>query len=74
VKHQRSDYFEEANLKNALNSLGALLITVFYFYKLKFGTDISDPDGNREVTIRLKPEPSFLRLQETYYYESLWAG
>lgn len=74
VKHQRNDHFEEANLKNALNSLGALLIAVFYFYKLKFGVDTSDPNNNMEVTMRLKPESGFLRLQETYYYEPLWVG
>ncbi len=34
VKHQRDNYFNEANLYNALNAVSALLITVTYFYKL----------------------------------------
>ena len=68
VKHQRSVYFEDANLKNVLNSLGGLLIVVFYFYKLKFSSDLPAPLDNREVTMRLRPELDFLRLQPNYYY------
>ena len=31
IKHQRTDYFEEENLKNAFNSIGGLLITTLYY-------------------------------------------
>jgi hypothetical protein len=68
VKHQRNDRFQEANLKNVLNSMGGLLIIVFYFYKLKFAQ--SDPKTfqyKNEVIRKLQPEPNFMRLSENYY-------
>lgn len=33
VKHYRNEHFEEANLKNTLNAVGGLLLTVIYYYK-----------------------------------------
>jgi len=68
VKHERNDHFEDANLQNTLNAMGGLLITVFYFYKLRF--EVDDPavlDDNREVMQRLQPESKLLRLNENYY-------
>lgn len=68
VKHQRNLYFEEANLKNVLNSMGGLLITVFYYYKLKFMHE--EPNlinKNGDVIMRLQPEAEFIRLSEDYY-------
>lgn len=41
VKHERNQHFELANLQNALNAVGALLICVTYYYQIvlndKFG-------------------------------------
>ncbi len=68
VKHHRDDHFEEANLKNVLNSLGGLLITVFYYYKIKFST--VDPHTFRyknEVILKLQPLSNFVRLSDNYY-------
>jgi len=36
VKHERTNNFNKANLKNVLNSLAALLVTLIYYYKYKF--------------------------------------
>jgi len=70
VKHERNEHFTEANLKNVLNSVGGLLITVFYFYKLKFSMD--NPNlRERDVTQLLMPESEFVRLNESYYYSHL---
>lgn len=70
VKHQRNDHFEDANLKNVLNSIAGLLVVVFYYYKLKFSQE--DPSiRNRDVTRKLIPESGFLRLDESYYYGHL---
>ncbi len=33
VKHHRHDHFEKANLKNCLNAMGALYVSVLYLYK-----------------------------------------
>ena len=40
VKHQRNNHFNEANLQHTLNAVGALLITVVYYYKIRFLTRI----------------------------------
>ena len=72
VKHQRNDHFQEANLKNVLNSMGGLLIMIFYFYKLKFSE--ADPITFRlksEVVSKLQPESNFMRLSEDYYPRGL---
>lgn len=70
VKHERNEYFAEANLKNVLNSVGGLLVTVFHFYKLKFS--IENPNlRERDTTRLLVPESEFLRLDESYYYSHL---
>lgn len=34
VKHDRASSFERANLENVINSLGALLVTNLYYYKV----------------------------------------
>ncbi len=67
VKHQRNEHFADANLKNVLNSMGGLLITVFYFYKLKFSIDKPTPLREREVMGKLEPASNFLRLNKNYY-------
>lgn len=70
VKHERNEYFAEANLKNVLNSIGGLLITVFYFYKLKFSID--NPNfRDRDINRLLVPESEFVRMNESYYYSHL---
>ena len=68
VKHKRALYFEEANLKNALNALAALLVAVFYFYKLTF--QLENPNGcnEKETSRRLEPESQLFRLRDRYYY------
>ena len=68
VKHQRNHYFEKANLKNVLNAMGGLLVTVFYYYKLKFTRE--NPGiikKNGDVIANMQPESRFIRLSEDYY-------
>ena len=74
VKHHRHEHFKDANLKNVLNAVAGLLVTVFYFYKLKFGVEHKPIQDNKDVSHILKPEPNFLRLQEEYYYSPLLFG
>jgi hypothetical protein len=71
VKHERNLYFEEANLKNALNSVGGLLVAVFYYYKLRFANHPDPPKKPRDVTILLKPESQLFTLKHSYYYSHL---
>jgi len=67
VKHERNEHFAKANLKNVLNSMSGLLVSVFYFYKLKFISDGVSISTNRDVTYRLRDELEFLQLPDAYY-------
>ena len=68
VKHRRDTHFEDANLQHVLNSMGGLLISIFYFYKMKFSQNHPQLLHNREVTQKLKPDTKLLRLSDDYYY------
>jgi hypothetical protein len=67
IKHQRTEHFKEANLQNAFNSLGALLIVNFYFYKLEKENKTKDKISPKDVTRELDCKNSFIKLQDNYY-------
>jgi hypothetical protein len=69
VKHERSKYFCEANLKNALNAMAALLVAVHYFYKLTWRGRPSDPLDDKQVSLILKPNSQLLSFPSSYYYD-----
>jgi len=71
VKHERNNHFNQANLKNTMNAVGALLLTVVYYYKQAFSNEARTPVDFRDTTQQLQPEPSFLRMNEDYYYSHL---
>lgn len=54
VKHQRDKYFEQANLKNTLNAVAGLYVTVLHFYR---------HEANNAMLI---PLPRLFRLEEKY--------
>jgi hypothetical protein len=70
VKHHRDQHFQDASLKNSLNSLGALLIINFHYYRLKAGLDLST-NGKKDTTRHLKPEAQLMQLDNEYYYSHL---
>jgi hypothetical protein len=70
VKHQRNDFFPRANLKNVLNSMGALLITTIYYYALKFSINLLTEEDFLHTTMQLKPRSNLLRLNSDYYLGS----
>lgn len=70
VKHQRNEYFNQANLQNTLNAVGALLITVTYYYQIAFDIQNKDKKVNidlNKTTELLKPKSQLLRLTSKYY-------
>jgi len=67
VKHERNNCFNEANLKNVLNSLGALLISNFYYYLSTFSKEEGRIVEPTFVTNKLQPESKLLRLKNEYY-------
>jgi hypothetical protein len=67
VKHERNEHFEKANLLNALNAMGALLIMNVFYYRLKFCPDLTRCYPPKSVTSQLQPETVLLRLPDQYY-------
>jgi hypothetical protein len=71
IKHDRTQNFEKANLKNAYNAVGALLITTLYYYKLQIQSQNSNQAISwQDLTSQLKPKSSLLILKDEYYHES----
>lgn len=71
VKHQRNNHFDEANLKNTINAVGALLITVIYYYKYAFTSESENEVRFKDTTIQLKPESTFMTINADYYCHHL---
>lgn len=74
VKHERNKHYSEANLKNAINAVGALLLTVVYYYKYAFSQDYGEEIKFRDTIQRLIPESSFMKINNIdYYYSPLFS-
>jgi hypothetical protein len=71
VKHERNNHFKEANLKNTINAVGALLITVIYYYKFAFTNEAGHEVSFRDTTHQLKPDSTFLSMKDDYYFSNL---
>jgi hypothetical protein len=69
IKHQRTNHFEKANLKNAFNAVGALLITNLYYYKTEFEKEVDYEMPWKSITIKLHSVNPFIRLKDEYYHE-----
>ena len=65
VKHHRNDSYNQANLKNVINSVGALLICTVYYYKLIGGLSFKD------TTRQLIPNSNLYDLKSEYYNANL---
>lgn len=73
VKHQRNKHFSEANLENTIEAVGALLITVVYYYKYALSSQLDDVKSIKETVLELNLESSFIKMDEKYYYSYLVA-
>lgn len=67
IKHHRSTNFEKANLKNAFNSIGALLIVNLYYYKLEIEVKEGGSIDLKDVVNSLDLITSFIKLKDEYY-------
>src|SRR5690606_16598780 len=75
IKHDRTENFEEAKLKNACNSVGAVLITTLYYYKAKIESEVGDTVTWQDLTARIKPKASIYIMNSEYYHDpGTWAG
>ena len=71
VKHQRNNYFKEANLQHTINAVGALLITVIYYYKYSFSKENGNEVSFKDTTRQLQPESTFIKINADYYHDHL---
>ncbi len=71
VKHERNIYFNEANLNNVVNALGALLITNFYYYCAKSTKKEGKKANPMTITRSLQPESKLFRLKNKYYLSGI---
>ena len=71
IKHQRTNHFQKANLKNAFNALGALLIVNIYYYKLEKEKEIGSAVSWKDTTCDLNCKDSFMKLKDEYYRGAL---
>ena len=71
VKHQRNNFFSEANLQNTINAVGALLITVIYYYKFAFSYEAGNNIEFKNVTSKLNPVAKFVTINSDYYHSYL---
>lgn len=62
VKHKRNEYFQEANLKNVINSLGALFLTVIYYYYFDL-KERADNISIETTMVHLKPRAEFFQTK-----------
>lgn len=68
VKHHRYEYFNEANLENTIKAVGALLITVIYYYKYAFSQEVGNNVSIKDTTYELVKEISFISMNYEYYF------
>ena len=69
IKHDRTLHLEDANLKNAFNAVGALLITTLYFYKLDKERRTNTQISWQNFTSELKLKSNLYIVNPNYYHE-----
>ena len=72
VKHQRDKYFDQANLKNTICSIGGLLVTCYYYYKRSFETESGKTFKPQEVTEKLQQKSNFVQLSPDFYHNFVY--
>jgi len=68
VKHERNNYFSEANLKNSLNAMAALLVCIYHYYKKKFSMEHNFDFDDRQTFAHLKPNTVLFHIDRPAYY------
>lgn len=74
IKHDRTLHFEQANLINAFNSVGALLIVTCYFYKLHDEKQQQESLEWQDILENLKPNSALFSLDPEKYYGEVKYG
>lgn len=72
VKHERNQYFHEANLHNTLNSICGLAIVVLYYYHELF-SQVNQGQDIKDTTSVLLPSLSLIEYNQDYSFDNLVA-
>lgn len=72
VKHERNQYFNEANLHNTICSIGGLLITCYYYYKKRFEKESNKVMQSTKVTEKLQQRSNFMQLSSSFYHNYVY--
>ena len=67
VKHNRSEYYYKATLKNVLEAISGLLVILFYYSKYELSVEDGEETQLTAITTSIK---NFIRLDEGNYYTS----
>ena len=71
VKHERNQYFDQANLRYTISSVGGLLVTCYYYYKKLFEKESGAILEPKIVTEKLQQKSKFVQLDNSYYYDTV---
>jgi hypothetical protein len=72
VKHERNQYFYQANLHNTICSIGGLLIACYYYYKKLFEKESKKVMQSTIVTEKLQQRSNFIQLSPGFYHNYLY--
>jgi hypothetical protein len=68
VKHTRNEKYKDANLKNVINSIGALYIANLYYYNSLQEKNLSKKINMEDTTLDLKPRPCLIKINDPSFY------
>ena len=68
IKHQRNSKYENANLKNVINSIGALYILNLYYYNALQEKNKNKKINMEKTTLQLKPKPCLIKINRADFY------
>ena len=68
VKHERNNKYEDGNLKNVMDAVGALYIINLFYYKALQEKIENKSINMEEITLKLKPIPSLIKINRVDYY------
>jgi hypothetical protein len=74
VKNERNNFFKQANLKNTLNSIAGLLISIYFYEKVKIEIENGKKCSSSVVLKVLQPDSNLLQLDPNYYPDYLEIG
>jgi|SaaInlV_120m_DNA_4_1040238.scaffolds.fasta_scaffold32579_1 hypothetical protein len=62
VKHERNNFFQEANLHNTLNAMAGLYLCNYYYYMNLLSIEYKQDFGDKQVLANLNPRSSLFHL------------